>query len=280
MSRWTMLNLVGVLQTVRGLDDQTGDRAVERRVGFLERNVESAWDSGEAVSSRSGCSGRRKRFIDDHFREVRRTRSALASLPGLRNSDLLEHPGERLSVDELHGVEVDAPFAADRINRHDVRMVQRAAAWASLRKRCKSLASNMAAKRQNFQRDAPAQGKLHGLVNDSHAAPADLAYDLKIAERVRRQILAWIGRRSPRFARRPVLHPGSVVDQFQSVEATSQVVRNVRVAVKEFVSKWEMPCFQQTEVFLDCFHQPRIVRNLVRLVPLHLRRIGADFLWS
>jgi hypothetical protein len=37
---------------------------------------------------------------------------------------LADEVGQRLAVDQLHGVEVDAALAADRVDRHDVGVVQ------------------------------------------------------------------------------------------------------------------------------------------------------------
>src|SRR5262249_5037316 len=51
----------------------------------------------------------------------------LARFLPLRAGELpqaLDHLGQALPLDELHGVEVDAPLTADVKNRHDVRMVQ------------------------------------------------------------------------------------------------------------------------------------------------------------
>ena len=40
------------------------------------------------------------------------------------HSPLADQGDQGLSVDELHGVEVDAPLAADKVDGHDVRVVQ------------------------------------------------------------------------------------------------------------------------------------------------------------
>ena len=107
-----------------------------------------------------------------------------------------------------------------------------AAAWASWRKRCKCLASNVAANGRHLQRHAPAQRQLDGLVDDAHAAAADLADDLEVAQRIGRQRLA--GAAGQRAADRPTAGwpAAPPVHQLQAVQALAQAVGQIGITLQ------------------------------------------------
>ena len=59
---------------------------------------------------------------------------------------------------------------------------KRATASASVRKRASASAAGMAAGQDHLQGDQAVQARLPGLVDDAHAAPAQLAQDFVIAD--------------------------------------------------------------------------------------------------
>ena len=65
-----------------------------------------------------------------------------------------------------------------------------AAAWASFLKRLDLLRVVSRRERQDLQRHAPPKRDLLRLVDDAHAAPADLADEPKVADRLRRTQVA------------------------------------------------------------------------------------------
>ena len=87
--------------------------------------------------------------------------------------------GERLTVDELHGVVVHAAFAADGVDGHDVRVVQARRRLRLVVEALQLPRVHRRRERQHLQRHPPAQRHLLRLVDDAHAAPAHLAHDAK-----------------------------------------------------------------------------------------------------
>ena len=94
----------------------------------------------------------------------------------------LDHLRQGLAVDELHGVEVDAALAADGVDRHDVGVVQLAGGVGFVAEACQSARVEHRREGQHLQGDSPAERDLLGLVDDAHAAAADLADDAEVAE--------------------------------------------------------------------------------------------------
>ena len=108
---------------------------------------------------------------------------------------------EALAVDELHGVVEVLAVLADVEDRHDVGVMHprrglRLALKADLRR-----GVARARPGQHLEGDAPAQGLLLGLVDDAHAAAADLAQDAVVAD-----LLAGACRRRARSRRRNPRH--------------------------------------------------------------------------
>src|SRR5207237_1193062 len=77
---------------------------------------------------------------------------------------------QRLAIDELHGIEVDAALAADVVDRYDVGVMQPGRGLRLVAKALQLLAVQSAGKRQNLERDSAVKGNLLGLVDDAHAA--------------------------------------------------------------------------------------------------------------
>ena len=105
---------------------------------------------------------------------------------------------EPLALDELHGVEADVSILAHLVDRHDVGVVQSCggAGLAAEPLLDHPVAGDLP--RQDLERNAAAQRDLLGLVNDAHAAPADLAEDPVVADFAQ----GWIrGRRIPAIER-------------------------------------------------------------------------------
>ncbi len=90
--------------------------------------------------------------------------------------------GERLPLDVVHGVEVDGPLAADKVNLHDIGMPQRSGRPGLVLEPLKLFLIEHCRKGQDLQRHLAAQRDLLRLVDDPHPAPADLAHDAIVAE--------------------------------------------------------------------------------------------------
>ena len=99
-------------------------------------------------------------------------------------ADLAEDVGERLAGDELHRVEVDAAFGADSEDGNDVRVMQMGRRLGLVAETLEMLGVEGGGERQHLQGDAPAERELDRLVDDPHAAAADLADDLEVAQRL------------------------------------------------------------------------------------------------
>src|SRR5262249_39272867 len=104
-----------------------------------------------------------------------------AAPAGLQPFQLVQHLVQSQARDELHDVVVQAVLRADAEDRDDVGVVQ---AGGRLRLPLEPLALAVVKEelRQHLQGDVPAQGDLLGLIDDAHAAPADLAQDAVVAQ--------------------------------------------------------------------------------------------------
>ena len=83
--------------------------------------------------------------------------------------------GQGPALDELHGVEVDAALAADGEDRDDVRVVQLRRGLGLVLEPLQLARVERGREGQHLQGHAAAQRDLLGLVDDAHAAAADLA---------------------------------------------------------------------------------------------------------
>ena len=97
-------------------------------------------------------------------------------------AQLGDHRGQGLAVDELHGVVVHAALAADGVDRDDVRVVQAGGGLGLDLEPLELPGVERRGERQDLQRHAAAERDLLGLVDDPHAAAADLAEDAEVAQ--------------------------------------------------------------------------------------------------
>src|SRR5262249_48879228 len=85
-------------------------------------------------------------------------------------------------VDKLHRVKVHAAFAARGEDRHNVGVMQACRGLRFVLEPLKLPAIQRRGERQYLERDAAAERNLLRFVDDSHAAAADLAEKLEVAE--------------------------------------------------------------------------------------------------
>ena len=100
-------------------------------------------------------------------------------------ADLLQHDLQVLPPDVLHRVIMDAVRLAHAEHGHDVRMVQPGRRPGLAAKPLELALAHEPVERQDLQRDVAAQRLLHGLVDDPHPAPRQLAEDPVLAQPVR-----------------------------------------------------------------------------------------------
>ena len=97
-------------------------------------------------------------------------------------TQLADHHVQRLTINKLHGIEMDAALAANAMHRNDVCMVKVGRSLRLLPESLQMLGIKGGRKRQHLQGHAAPQGQLNGLVHNAHAATANLAHDLEIPE--------------------------------------------------------------------------------------------------
>ena len=100
----------------------------------------------------------------------------------LQPPDLVEDRVEAEPGDELHRVVVQPVVLADAEDRHDVRVVQPRRGPGLAVEPADLLGGPGDARGQHLQGDVPAERLLLGLVDDAHAAAADLAEDAVVAQ--------------------------------------------------------------------------------------------------
>lgn len=94
------------------------------------------------------------------------------------------HLGQRRPSDQLHGVVVNAAFFPDRVDRDNVRMLERRNRPHLVFKPPQRHFISQGYEWQHFQCDLAAHRELLGLVNDAHPATANFTHNLEIAESV------------------------------------------------------------------------------------------------
>jgi hypothetical protein len=87
-----------------------------------------------------------------------------------------------LAVNEFHGIEVDAAFATDPVNRHNMGMFQRGRRPGLVLEALQMARVHQGRKRERLQGHTPGQGNFLGLVDNAHAAAANLAENAEIAQ--------------------------------------------------------------------------------------------------
>ena len=103
--------------------------------------------------------------------------------PLLLQTPQLDQDGvQPLSLDVLHHVVMQPAFLADAEDRHDVGVVQACRRARLPLEPLPLLPVGEHLSGQDLQRHVPAQRDLFGLVDDPHAAAADLAQDAVIAQ--------------------------------------------------------------------------------------------------
>src|SRR5262249_2044194 len=138
--------------------------------------------------------------------------------PG-RLAQVVDDGGEGPAVDELHGVVVDAAFAADGEDGDDVGVVQLGGGAGLVLEALQLAGVEGGGEGQHLEGDAPAQRQLHGLVDHAHATAADLAHQRVIAQGLlRRQGGGGGGRAALRLEARR-----RRVQELQAVEALGQL---------------------------------------------------------
>jgi hypothetical protein len=96
-----------------------------------------------------------------------------------------EELGQGQAVDELHGVVVNAALAADRVDRHDVLVVQARRRPCLVMKALQMPRVHRRRERQHLQGHPPAQRELFRFIDNAHAAAADFVEDAEVAQRRR-----------------------------------------------------------------------------------------------
>ena len=89
--------------------------------------------------------------------------------------------------DELHHVVMDAVLLADAEDGHDVGVVQPGGRLRLAKKPLQARGRGHPGRRQDLQRHVPAERLLLRLVDDAHAAAADLPQDAEIAQPLQRR---------------------------------------------------------------------------------------------
>ena len=85
------------------------------------------------------------------------------------------------AAEELHGKNMDAPFFADEVDRHDIGVVQGGRRADLVAESLQRLLLQRRRELQHFERDAPAHRKLFRFENCCHSAAAELANEAKVA---------------------------------------------------------------------------------------------------
>src|SRR5262245_20975110 len=100
----------------------------------------------------------------------------------LDSLQLLDHLGQRLPFDELHGIVVHATFGSDCMHWHDIGVVQLGRRLGLVPESLKLALVECRCERQHLQRDAAPERDLVGLIHHAHAAATDLTNDPVVAK--------------------------------------------------------------------------------------------------
>ena len=133
-----------------------------------------------------------------------------------RSLRFAENVSQAAAVDQLHGVVMHAALAADGEDRHDVGVVQPGDGLGLAMEPMHRLLIGHGAKPENLQGHATAQRGLLGLVDDAHAAAAELADDPELAQGRRIS-----GRRT-----------GRLVDEFDAGQASLELPSQLGMSVE------------------------------------------------
>ena len=168
-----------------------------------------------------------------------------------RPTQLRQRPIERLAVDELHGVEMDAPLHADRIHGNDMGVVQLCRGLRFVLEAGDPARVQHRREGEHFQGDAPVQRDLVGLVHHAHAAPADLADEAEIAQ----PLFARHRRPRLRRTRGPVEPRRHLVQVFQAVEIGAQRPGQVGIGRQELLAGQRHAFLHRGEIAIEGLRQ-------------------------
>ena len=144
-----------------------------------------------------------------------------------------------------------APFAADSVHGHDVRVMQHRGCTGLVLEPSQVPLIEHGSKRQYLQSDAARERHLFGLIDDAHASPSDLAQQAKIAQRsFRGQFLSRFRSRRQRLIRH------GMPNELQTVEARAQVRRQLGMLGQQLLAVRGRPFPQATQVIIDDGDQP------------------------
>ena len=108
--------------------------------------------------------------------------AALPSRQAAEPPQVVDDRVQAVPMDELHGIVVHSLVLAHAVDRHDVAMVQPPGRARFELEPLELGGAEPPGQREDLERDMAAQRLLHGLVDDPHASPRDLAENPEIAE--------------------------------------------------------------------------------------------------
>ena len=142
-------------------------------------------------------------------------------------------------------------FAADREDRHNVRMLEMGRGLGLVAKTLQMARIERGPLRQHLQRHAPAQRTLNGLVHNAHAAAADFAHDFVIVQ---------TGQLYAQMVWGAEVHSGrALVHEVEAVEVAAQFIRNVRIASPQLLAVQHLSRLQGGEIIFQRRGDARIV---------------------
>ena len=176
---------------------------------------------------------------------------------------MLDQLRERLAVDQLHGVVMDAPIRADGVDRHDIGMVQLGGGLRFVLESLQVLGIERGGERQDLDGDAPPQRKLQRLVDDAHPAPADFAHQAKIAQGLRAADRFGVrggglaDRRGRGFGLAQI--DGGGLNQIEPFQALGQLGGDLVMPGQKLAAIQRPARFERGQIFLGCGDDPGIV---------------------
>ena len=173
---------------------------------------------------------------------------ATRPLPAIGN-----RPVERLALDELHRVVMDAPLHAHGKHGNDVRMVQLRGRLGLVLEAGDLPAVEHGGKGKHFQRHAAAQRNLLRLIDHAHASAADLPQEAEVAQPlgVRRRG----GSLRIHATGRAVKAGRHVVQLVETVEVRLQRPGQVRMRRQQFFPGRRQPPLQDRKIAVENVRQ-------------------------
>ncbi len=266
-SRWMTPRWWRVRQRLGRLAADLGDPAIIRRPagGHERRRLVVVAPRGQAEAPPGptraradpggrvvrGARGRRVGPLRRRRRRLAARRGAAVGRPGGGRpvaAEVAEHAVEPAPLDPLHRVVAQAADLADVEDRHDVRVVQPGGGPRLVEEPPPARRVGRGVAAQHLQRHRPVEPDVDRLVDDPHAAAAQLADDPVAGDPpARLQPLP----RLARLADQP-LH------QRQPLQSRAEVVAQVGIPRREEVRVGRIPRLGQREVLLDRLTQPLV----------------------